>query len=208
MDKLNLKRRSLNKLRKWFMREYEAKNIQIPNIFLSLHTAKEFHRMYLQHIPGLELIGMGFSKETIDKHRKDEKRDQMWQVASNRLRSEIPDAMVFTEERLEKYMPDEVSFKVREDLLLGTLSRFEPIDPSGIVLGFEILGNDGCYNFHSHICNGLETDLKEELGVAFNENGFIDSFEDADRSAQYINQGEDAEPCDWYPSLIMRYDAH
>ncbi len=208
MDKLNLKRRSLKKLRKWFMREFEAKNIQYPDIFLSLHTAKEFHRMYLQHIPDLELIGIGFSKETIDKHREDEKRDQMWQVASNRLRSEIPDAIVFTKERLEKYLPDEGSFKVREDLLLGTLLRFEPIDSSGIVLGFEILGDEGCYNFCSHICNGLETDLKEKLGVAFNENGFIDSFEDADRSAQYINQSEDAEPCDWYPSLIMRYDIH
>ena len=86
--------------------------------------------------------------------------------------------------------------------------RYEPIDPSGIVLGFEILGGDGCYNFHSHICNSLETELKEELGVKFNENGFIDSYEDADRSAQYINQDEDAEPVDWYPCLIVRYEIH
>ncbi len=178
-----------------------------PNVFLNLNTAREFHQSYLKHIPDLELIGLGVSKETIDKYRRYEKRSQMRWIAERRMRSEGPVRGLFFE-RLEDYMPDEHTFKMREDSLLIVLSRYEPIDPSGAVLGFEILADEGCYNFCSHICNGLETDLKEKLGVAFNENGFIDSFEDADRSAQYINQSEDAEPCDWYPSLIMRYDIH
>ncbi|MFQ5884864.1 MAG: hypothetical protein ACE5IO_07165 [Thermoplasmata archaeon] len=207
-DKLNLDRRSFSKLQKWVKKQYKAKNIEFPNVFLSLNIAREFHRTYLKHIPDLELIGMGFSRETIDKYRKDEKRDQMWMVAQRRLLSEIPDAMVFTEERLEKYMPDERSFEMKESDFLKILVRYEPIDSSGIMLGFEILGDEGCYNFHSHICNSYEMDLKKELGVTFNENGFIDSYEDANRSTRYIEQDEDSEPVDWYPCLIARYEFH
>lgn len=208
-DKLNLDRRSFSKLQKWVKKQYKAKNIEFPNVFLSLNTAREFHRTYLKHIPDLELIGMGFSKETIEKHRKDDKRDQMWQDAERRLLLEIPDAMLFTEDRLKKYMPDERSFEMKESNFLKILLRYEPIDPSGTMLGFEILGDEGCCNFHSHICNGLETDLRDELEVKFNENGFIDSFEDADRSTRFIEQDEDlAEPVDWYPCLITRYKFH
>lgn len=207
-DKLNLDRKSFSKLGKWIKKEYEAKHIEYPDIFLDLNTAREFHRKFLQHIPDLELIVIGFPKESIDKYRKDLKRDQMWLDAQSRLLSEIPDAVAFDEERLEPYMQDEGDFKMKEDGLLGILSRFEPIDPSGIILGFEILGGDGCYNFHSHICYSLETELREELGVEFNENGFIDSYEDAIRSTRYIEEGERGEPVDWYPCLIAKYEFH
>lgn len=128
-------------------------------------------------------------------------------IAERRMRSEGP-LGGFPEELFEKYMPDEHTFKMREDSLLIVLSRYERIDPSGAVMGFEILGDEGCYNFHSCICNGLETDLKDDLGVRFNENGFIDSFEEAERSALFINQCEDAEPGYWYPCLIVRYGVH
>lgn len=204
-NRLDLDRKSYSKLRKWIKREHRAGHIEFPNIFLDLNTAKEFHQKYLEHILDLEIIGMGVSKETIDKYRRDEKRSQMRWIAERRMRSEAPVRGLFFE-RLEDYMPDERTFKMREDSLLVVLSRYEPIDPSGAVLGFEILGDDGCYNFHSPICNHLETDLKDDLGVRFNESGFIDSFEDADRSALFINQCEDAESSYWYPCLIVRYD--
>ncbi|MFQ5909648.1 MAG: hypothetical protein ACE5IJ_02880 [Thermoplasmata archaeon] len=205
-DKLNLDRKSFSKLGKWVKKEYEAKHIEFPHIFLGLNTAREFYRKFLQHIPDLELIGIGFPKESIDKYRKDLKRDQMRQDADSRLLSEIPDAVAFDEERREPYMQDEADFKVKEDGLLGILSRFEPIDPSGIILGFEILGGGGCYNFHSHICYSLDTELREELGVIFNENGLIDSYEDAARSTRYIEEGEEVENVDWYPCPIVRYE--
>jgi len=206
-QKLNLDSRSFSKLEIWVKKQFEAKNIIFPNVFLSLNTAKEFHRTYLRHIPDLELIGMGFSKETIEKYRKDEKHSQMWQEACSRLRSEVPDAVVFTKERLEKYMPDERSFEMKEGHFLKMLLRYEPIDPSGIALGFELLNHEGFFNFCSHICNGLETNLRDDIGVQFNENGFIGSFEDADRSTRYIEQEELGEPGYWYPCLITRYES-
>jgi len=207
-DKLNLDRKSFSKLGKWIKKEYEAKHIEYPDIFLDLNTAREFYREFLQHIPELELIGIGFPKESIDKNRKDVKRDQMWQDAQSRLLSEIPDAVAFDEERLEPYMQDEGDFEMKEDLFLLIPSGFEPIDPSGARLGFEILGNGGCFNFHSHICYSLDTELREELGVIFNENGFIDSYEDAARSTRYIEEGERVETVDWYPCQIVRYELH
>jgi hypothetical protein len=206
MEELNLNSKSFKMLQKWVEKKYKNKQLEYPNLFLNLDTAREFYKKFLTHMSDLELIGIGFSKEIIDKYIWDEKHDQMVQEAIRKLRLEHPDIIAIAEERYGKYMPDENKFKMKEDSFTRILSRYEPVDPNGMKLGFEILGFEGPCNFHSHICNSLEKDLKKEIGVRFNENGFIDSLEDAIRSTKYIEDGELGEPVPWYPCVIMRYE--
>lgn len=69
----------------------------------------------------------------------------------------------------------------------------------GKILGYEVL----CWDvgaFHSFICNGLEKDYEEKLGIKLNQNGLINDLEDAVRATEYTNRGDvGAEPGYWAP---------
>ncbi len=85
------------------------------------------------------------------------------------------------------------------------LKQEKKLESGGEILGFEVLGNE--YNsFHSWLCNGLEKDCKKEFGIIPNQNGFIKTFEKAQKCAEYANRDEvGAEPCLWLPWLILEY---
>lgn len=79
-------------------------------------------------------------------------------------------------------------------------------DNNAIVRGFEVLGDEYGGQFHSFICNSLQTDYSEELNIALNQNGMIDNYEDAIRAAEYTNLDEvGAEPSLWQPWLILEH---
>ena len=59
--------------------------------------------------------------------------------------------------------------------------------------------------FHSWICNGLERDAADDLGIRPNQHGFITTFEEAERVARWANDDEGTEPVDWRPWAISRY---
>lgn len=206
MEELNLDKKDFRKLQKWVEKKYKTGHFEFPNFFLDLQTAREFYNKYLQHIPDLELIGMGFANKHIDKFINDKKQEQIVQEAISRMLKEHPEYIAITEERYNKYLPDEDTFEIEKDNFLTMLLRYEPIDPNGTPIGFEVIGYEVCGSFHSYICNGLEKDLKNELDVKFNENGLIDLLEDADRATDYIEEGEMGEPVDWYPCIIIKYD--
>ena len=59
---------------------------------------------------------------------------------------------------------------------------------------------------HSWLCNSLERDAAEQLGVTPNSNGLIDLYDDADRVAEYANRDDvTTEPGLWLPWLIVQY---
>lgn len=73
-------------------------------------------------------------------------------------------------------------------------------DPnSGQILGYEVL----CWDtgaFHSFICNGLEKDYEEKLGLKLNPNGLFDDLESAVQAVDYTNREDvGAEPGYWAP---------
>ena len=85
------------------------------------------------------------------------------------------------------------------------LKQEKSLERGGEILGFEVLGND-YGSFHSWLCNGLEKDCKGKFGVIPNQNGFIATFEEAEKCAEYANRDEvGAEPCLWLPWLILNY---
>jgi hypothetical protein len=72
-------------------------------------------------------------------------------------------------------------------------------------LGFEILGYDSG-SFHSFICNRLETDYRDRLNIRLNENGLIESYDDAAHAAEYTMKDDvGAEPALWMPWVIYEY---
>jgi hypothetical protein len=78
-----------------------------------------------------------------------------------------------------------------------------PIDLNQGLLGYEVLGFE-MGGFHSFICNSLENDFSKKLGIKFNDNGLISSFNDADKAADYAqNPDVGAEPALWQPWAIV-----
>ena len=73
-------------------------------------------------------------------------------------------------------------------------------------LGYEILGDDRG-SFCSFICNHLETDLKQKLGIRLNRYGLIEQYDLAIQATDYINLPETgAEPLLWQPWAIIELE--
>lgn len=80
-----------------------------------------------------------------------------------------------------------------------------PPDERGRWLGFDVLGWDHG-GFHSYVCNGLETEFREHLGITPNAHGFFDSEQDARRCAVHAGlETTGAEPALWLPWQVLRY---
>jgi len=85
------------------------------------------------------------------------------------------------------------------------ISRRVQLESGSTELGWEVL----CYeygNFHSWLCNGLETKIAEVFGVKPNDVGLIQSAEDATTAAMYCGREDvGAEPGFWAPWLLVEY---
>jgi len=91
------------------------------------------------------------------------------------------------------------------DPVADVVKRDQPLAPGGTVLGFEPLVANGGLAC-SWLCNGLDRDAEEKLGIQTNEHGLIESLEDAARVVTYIREDGHAEPGLWLPWLLVRYD--
>ena len=92
--------------------------------------------------------------------------------------------------------------------VLTALRRGLAPDPSGIALGFDVLGWDWCA-FHSYVCNSLENEFASVLNIRPNQYGFFDRIEDARRCADHSNlETTGAEPALWRPWLTVVYDSN
>lgn len=93
----------------------------------------------------------------------------------------------------------------------GEYGVFEMVEKSlsmeagGILRGFEVVSYE--YGLeHSWLCNSLQGDVNEELGIAPNDMGLLDTFEEAATVAEYVNRDEvGAEPGLWLPWLVVEY---
>ena len=77
------------------------------------------------------------------------------------------------------------------------------IDMGEGLLGYEVLGFE-MGSFHSFICNSLENDFFEKLGIRFNNRGLISTYSEASKAADYAQDPEvGAEPALWQPWAII-----
>jgi hypothetical protein len=57
----------------------------------------------------------------------------------------------------------------------------------------------------SWLCNGIDRDADDKLGIKTNASGLIERLDEADRVVQYIREDGHAEPGLWLPWLLVRY---
>lgn len=64
-----------------------------------------------------------------------------------------------------------------------------------------------CGMFHSFLCNGLQKDFNNKLGIRPNEYGFFNKYELAKEAADYVfDEGVGAEPACWQAWMICKYE--
>jgi hypothetical protein len=80
-----------------------------------------------------------------------------------------------------------------------------PLAGGGTPLGFEPLGYDHG-GFHSFVCNSLEEDYSNELGLTLNEHGRFADLSACQRAVEYTClDTTGAEPALWQPWLVIDY---
>lgn len=102
----------------------------------------------------------------------------------------------------------EIDDKEHTNGVYRSIQMCEPIAMGGQVLGFDLLALDPTtYNLdHSWLCNGLERDFNEKLGIIPNKLGLVDDFESALGCANLIvHEIIQAEQGQWLPWLIVQY---
>jgi hypothetical protein len=115
------------------------------------------------------------------------------------IRLSLPET--YFEEALEKLKPQE---ELMETGFFARLKRREPETNEGDFLGYEVLCWDTS-SFHSFICNGLEKDYEEKLGLSLNSHGFFDDLESAKKATEYTRgDGVGAEPGYWAPFKLAK----
>jgi len=83
--------------------------------------------------------------------------------------------------------------------------RQKPLAEGGVSFGFEPLVFNASLSC-SWLCNGLEVEARDRLGIVPNVHGFLDTFEAAVKCVGYISQAKvGAEPGLWLPWLIVDY---
>jgi hypothetical protein len=86
------------------------------------------------------------------------------------------------------------------------LQHQQLVGDNAISRGFEILGEECEGQFHSFVCNGLETEYHDRLDISLNQHGLIDRYEEAVKATDYTNLDEvGAEPVLWQPWLISEH---
>jgi hypothetical protein len=78
----------------------------------------------------------------------------------------------------------------------------------GIILGFEPLGFEHGGQPHSWLCNQLEKECSQALGIRPNSIGFLQTEDEAERVTAHISRDDvGAEPVQWLPWMILDYTA-
>jgi hypothetical protein len=97
------------------------------------------------------------------------------------------------------------------DAPMGASGWFEVVEklqtlPEGQFLGFELLNVEYGNVSHSWICNHLEVQFSETVGILPNRWGLIEELEDARRCCEAINAEKvGAEPGLWLPWAVVKY---
>jgi hypothetical protein len=115
-------------------------------------------------------------------------------------------ALGLRKDRIESFLanlrPDQGprTFGVRD----AVKHRKEP-NPKGDLLGYDVLGMNGCGEFHSWFCNSLEERIATELGIRPGPDGLLATYAEAEACAEYAARPGAAEPVAWHPFAMINY---
>jgi hypothetical protein len=117
-------------------------------------------------------------------------------------------AIALPEPYVEDFLRDETPIDSNEAEvgIFRRMLRRERWGLDGDPHGFDVLGAEMGGSLHTFVCNGLEKPYQDQLGIALNQHGLIDGYDDAIRAAEYTNlESTGAEPVAWYPWLVVEH---
>lgn len=76
--------------------------------------------------------------------------------------------------------------------------------PTGVGLGFEVVGFEAG-RLHSWLCNSLQRDARDNLGIAVNQFGLLDTLDQARAVAVMANRDPGTEEVDWVAARIIEH---
>ncbi len=175
-DSFGLEPDDLDRLKQW---SYERKDeIKWPNVLLSPRTAQDLVRNFLAGNKEAAILGFGLHSSLMKTVLAGERGSRRGGTARG----------AFT-----------------NGLMVPILGQ-ETVAPGGCVLGFEprlLISNQlNC----SWLCNNLERECQQALGIVPNEHGFLSTFAEATRCTRHIIRDDvPSEPGEWLPLLVIKY---
>jgi len=169
-----LESQSLDEITAWVTAQFD-KSIRWPNVIIDLETAKELVSRFLIKLPDVKVLELGLHRSmTKDFCQKAEP------------------------------LPQEPGFApIGRQGVHEVILEKKSLSTGGYILGFEPL----VFNYTlscSWLCNSLDTQVEQALGVRPNQFGLIDSFEEARKCIEYISHADiGAEPGLWLPWLVI-----
>jgi hypothetical protein len=146
-----------------------------PRVVLDLATARELVSRFLSHVPDIRILEMALDRESLAK---------LAAVA-------------------EPPPPEPGYAPMGRQGVYEVLLKGRAPTAGGVTLGFEPMSFDICFE-HSWRCNALEIEIDRELGIRPNEHGLIGTWEQAQKSVEYIRRDDvGAEPGLWLPWLVI-----
>lgn len=165
----------------WTTVQYQNNRVDYPGAFNSLDIAREFSSKYMPEQTEYSVYGLGLHKS-------------------------------FALDFLQKGKPYDLRDINDTNHIFGIYRAIQsgvPLAEGGERMGFDLLAFDpSCDLGCSWLCNGLERDFHERLGIRPYHLGLIDKLEDATRCVAMIENHEldgEPEPGLWLPWLIVKY---
>jgi hypothetical protein len=171
---IGLESQALKEIIAWATPRF-GRSIRWPNVITDLDTAKDLVRHFLSNLRDVKVLELGLHRSMTQEFC---------------LKAESP--------------PPEPGFAPtgRQGVHEVILEEKLPIQ-TGYVLGFEPLVFDYSLSC-SWLCNGLETQVEQALGIKPNQHGLIGNFDEALKCVEYISRDDvGAEPGLWLPWLII-----
>jgi hypothetical protein len=167
----------VSKLITWTAERMSRYEIGFPNLFSSKKVADEFLGTFSFDRSDWRLLALGLHQDQV----KDFLQDVEPEAA--------PTTRAF-----------------RPLVLHEVIARRESPDPSGKLIGFEVIAMDGYGECHSWFCNRLEEPIAAELSIRPGEYGLLPTWPEADACAEYASRPEvGAEPLSWYAWAVISY---
>ena len=158
----------------WATQHFGAR-IGWPNVIMDLPSAQELVALVLSHLPDVKVLELAL-------HRT---------MTADFCRAAEPS-------------PPQPGFAPagRQGIHEAIRTQTAPT-PGGNILGFEPLVFDHALSC-SWLCNGLDTVVEQALGIRPNQQGLMDTFDQARTCVEYISRDQvGAEPGLWLPWLMI-----
>jgi hypothetical protein len=160
--------------------EFFSKAFGWPSAFYFLDAAQEARARFLPDNSEIVIFGLGLHESNVEKFLKAAKPD----------------------------LTKPGCAPMGETGVFQSASSGRKIAGGGYAVGFELLATCSGLLTCSWRCNGLEKDCAHRLGIAPNRYGFVESYRDALRCAEFVSRPETrAEPGLWLPWLVTVYSA-